>query len=106
MSGLRDNFIEKARNLANELIDYSLRHGKKAGISDVSVAVSTNQEKTLVVEKEGITSAISGKECYASVRLFADDRNLVFSNSTLDANVLRKAIRDNTKLINLIPGSH
>jgi PmbA protein len=103
MSGIKEDFQAGARKLAEELINYSLDTGKKAGITDVKVEIGNSSEKSLNVEDREVTESKSGEETSAAMSLYAGDRLLTFSSNNISPGALKNTIEQNIAVIHLVP---
>jgi PmbA protein len=99
------DFEQKARPLAQSLLDYGLKEGSKYGITDVAVSVVASDNLKNSVEKGDVTAVVLGEAFAVSVNLYAGDKLLSFGKNTLDKDVLKETMLDNMKVIHLVPSN-
>lgn len=95
--------MNKARPLAQSLLDHALTAGKAYGITDAEIVVTASRKEENKVEKGNVTESLSGSSVLVHITLYADGHVLYFSKNTLDAQELRAAMTENMRVIHLTP---
>ncbi len=102
-SPAEQDFLDKVKPVAQQLLDYALTEGKAFNITDAEISFSLSETQKDSVEKGEVSEAVSGTKWKASVTLFSGKRALTFSKNTLDEQKLRAAMMDNMQVIHLVP---
>jgi PmbA protein len=103
MSKENQDFLDKAKPVAQQLIDYAMTQGKAFGITDAQVTIVGGETQKSAVEKGEISEAVAGMTWKAQVTLYSGKRVLSFTKNTLDAQKLCDAIQSNMQVIHLVP---
>ncbi len=103
MTMTKQDFENKARTLATELIAYATERGKQYGITDVAVGIGHNEKVTNAIENGMITKDVSGSGWDVGVTIYAGKRRLAFSTNTLDIRQICASIDQNMQVIHLVP---
>lgn len=103
MSIQHQTLEQQARPLAEELIAYALRNGKKHGVTDVEITISKSDNLELAVEKRVLVDSQSGIEQGINITLFAGARSISFSTNSFDKDALKQSIDENAKVLRYVP---
>ena len=103
MTNTAQDFENKARPLAESLIEYATEEGKQYNITDVKISISANDELETEVEKGKIARNVAGTTHQVTVTLYSDDRVMGFTKNTLDEYELRSTIDQNMQAIHIVP---
>ncbi len=103
MTQTNNDFENKARPLAEKLIDYAKTNGEAYNITDVRISIYSSAEQENSIENGEVSESVSGTSWNVSVTLFSGGRSLTFQKNTLDEDMLCKAIDQNMKIIHIVP---
>lgn len=104
MSVSKKEFVEEARPLVRQIIDYAMGdEGQKNGITDVQVEIVSTHKHKISVEEGEVSEINAGQSSAVGVRLYAGDRSLSFSQNTLAFDDIKRAVDENMKVIHLVP---
>ena len=99
----KDEFENRARPIAEDVLDYIKANGKPHGITDAKVMISTGTEEENSVELGSVVESVTGTSWAVAVTLYAGDRRLPFATNSLDKTYIFSAIDDCMNAIHLVP---
>lgn len=103
MTYSKQDFLNDAQPLAENLLTYAMQAGAAYGVTDARINISASEKIDNEVEGGEVVHSVSGLSYGVGITLYAGDRVLSFFQNTLGEKALKEAMLQNMQVIALAP---